>query len=219
MGLQTVVGRVQLQVWHGQDPHDQHWGCPIRERWALQPHQQMTPALEEKLAFTATLAGSYEAAAQVASKWGCPADDSVIHRLVQRLGRHAEAQTQARLQQTPQERQPQRQFSELGLLMVDGWYARFRGPGWGKKRTNQERVEWHEIKTGLFYLHEQAGRTAGGRGLMAQKTVVRWQGEAAGTGASAALGGPLRRFGPCPGATGAGRWGGLDVESESRPLA
>ena len=177
LGLQTVVGRVVLQVWQGQDPGDQHWGCPLRDRWGLQPHQQMSPALEAKLAFTATQAGSYEAAAAVAREWGYPADDAVIHSLVQRLGRQAEAQTQARLPQTPPEREPQRPPSELGILMVDGWYSRFRGPGWGKKRTKKERVEWHEIKTGLFYLHEQAGRTAGGRGLIAQKTVVRWQGE------------------------------------------
>ena len=32
------------------------------------------------------------------------------------------------------------------MLMVDGWFARFRGPGWGKKNTKQDRVEWHEIK-------------------------------------------------------------------------
>ena len=34
----------------------------------------------------------YEAAAQVAGKWGCPVDDSVIHALVQRTGSVAQAQ-------------------------------------------------------------------------------------------------------------------------------
>jgi hypothetical protein len=33
--------------------------------------------------------------------------------------------------------------------MVDGWFARFRGPGWGRKKTQKERVEWHEIKNGV----------------------------------------------------------------------
>jgi hypothetical protein len=177
MGLRTVVGHVQLRVWHGQDPGDKHWGCPLRERWGLEPHQQMSPALEEKLAFTATLAGSYEAAALVAGNWGCGVDDSVIHALVQRVGRKAEGQMEERLKQVPQPSQPQRQPAELAVLMADGWYARFRGPGWGKKRTKKERVEWHEIKTGLFYLHEQAGQTAGGRGVITDKAVVRWQGE------------------------------------------
>jgi hypothetical protein len=137
----------------------------------------MSPALEEKLAFTATLAGSYEATGLVAAKWGCQVDDSVIHALVQRVGSKAEAQSQERLQHLPQESEPQRRASELALLMLDGWFARFRGPGWGKKKTSQERVEWHEIKNGVFYLHEQAGRTEAGRGVIADKTVVRCQGD------------------------------------------
>jgi hypothetical protein len=135
----------------------------------------MSPVLEEKLAFTATLTGSYEAAAQVAGKWGSEADDSVVHALVQRVGSKAEAQTQARLKGLPQESQPQRRASQLALLMVDGWFARFRGPGWGKNETKKDRVEWHEIKNGVFYLQEQAGRSEGGRGVIADKTVVRSQ--------------------------------------------
>jgi hypothetical protein len=176
MSLGTVVGPVKLTVWQGKDPEDKHWGCPIREQWGLQPHQQMSPALAEKLAFTATLAGSYEAAAKVAGKWGCKVDDSVIHALVQRVGSVAEAKTQQRLQQPPQESYPQRGASELALLMLDGWFARFRGPGWGKKRTPKDRVEWHEIKNGVFYLHEQAAQK-GDRGLIAEKTVVRCLGQ------------------------------------------
>jgi hypothetical protein len=177
MHLRSVVGVVELAVWHGRDPQDGHWGCPIRERWGLPAHQQMSPALEEKLAFTATMAGSYEAAGLVAAKWGSAVDDSVIHALVQRVGAKAEKQTQERLQQAPQESQPSRAASELAVAMMEGWHVRFRGPGWGKKRTQQERVEWHELKTGIFYLQEQAGVTEGGRGIIVDKRVVRWQGE------------------------------------------
>jgi len=177
MTLRSVVGSVRIEVCHGQDHEDKHWGCPIREKWGLRAHQQMSPALEQKLAFTATLVGSYEAAAQEAANWDCPVDDSVMHTLVQRLGAKAEVQTQERLKQAPVESQPQRAASELGLLMIDGWFARFRGPGWGKKKTKKERVEWHEIKNGVFYLHEQAGRTEGGRGMISGKTVVRTQGD------------------------------------------
>ena len=177
MHLRSVVGVVELKVWHGEDPQDGHWGNPARERWGLKAHQQMSPALEEKLAFTATLAGSYAAAGQLAAKWGSEVDDSVIHALVQRVGSKAEAQTQERLQQVPRESQPQRRDSELAVLMMDGWQVRFRGPGWGRKRTQKERVEWHEMKTGIFYLHEQAGVTEGGRGIICDKRVVRWLGE------------------------------------------
>lgn len=177
MHLRTVVGVIELSIWQGQDPQDKHWGCPIRERWGLLAHQQISPALEEKLAFTATLAGSYADAALLAQKWGCVGDDSVIHGLVQRLGEQAQAQTRQRLKEPPQERYGQRRASVLAVLMMDGWHARFRGPGWGKKKTQQARVEWHEVKTGVFYLHEQAARTEGERGVLAEKTMLRWQGE------------------------------------------
>lgn len=177
MSLRSVVGTVRLEVWHGQDPDDKHWGCPIRERWGLKAHQQRSPVLEEKLAFTATLANSYEAAAQIACKWGSEVDDSVVHELVQRVGSKAEAQTQERLKQMPQESRPQRAGSELALLMVDGWYARFRGPGWGEEKAKQDRVEWHEIKNGVFYLEEQSAQTASGRGIITDKVVVRTQGD------------------------------------------
>jgi hypothetical protein len=79
----------------------------------------MGPALEQKLAFTATLVGSYEAAAQETANWDCLVDDSVIHALVQRLGAKAEVQTQERLKQAPVESQPQRAASELTVNQCD----------------------------------------------------------------------------------------------------
>jgi hypothetical protein len=176
MQLRTGVGVVELEVIHGQDPGDHHWGCPIREHWGLSAHQEMSPALADKLAFTATLAPTYQKTAQIAGKWNCPVAESVVYELVQRLGAKAEAQTQERIQEPPQESQPQRAPTELAVLMVDGWQVRFRGPGWGRKKTKKDRVEWHELKTGVFYRQEQAGRTQGGRGIISEKVVVRWQG-------------------------------------------
>lgn len=137
----------------------------------------MSPVLEDRLAFTVTATGSYEEAAAVAQKWGCGVDDSTLYDLVRRLGGRAEAQTEQRLQQGPGEREPQRAASEVAIFMLDGWLARYRGPGWGKKRTKKSRVEWHELKTGVFYLQEQAGCSEGGRGVLSEKVVVCWQGE------------------------------------------
>jgi hypothetical protein len=177
MHLRGVSGVVELKVWQGQDGRNGRWGCPMKERWGLRAHQQMSPALEEKVAFTATMAGSYEDASALTAQWGSSVDDSVIHQLVQRLGRKAEEQTEARLKTNPVEREPQRAGAELALLMNDGWMARFRGPGFGKKKTKKDRVEWHEIKTGVFYRHEQSVRSKSGRGLISEKSVVRWLGE------------------------------------------
>jgi hypothetical protein len=133
--------------------------------------------LEDKLAFTITATASYEQAAAVAQKWGVPTTDSSLHALTQRLGARAEAGFQKRLATPPPEREPQRAPTPLAVLMLDGWQVRQRGPGWGKKRTQKPRVEWHEWKTGVFYRHEQSGVTAGGRGVLAEKIVLGWQGE------------------------------------------
>jgi hypothetical protein len=138
----------------------------------------MTPGFAEKLCFTATATGSYEEAAQVASKWSQAIAVATIHALVQRVGAGAEAQAQRRYEQPPTERLPRRGPSELGVLMVDGCQLRYRGPGWGKKKTKQDRVEWHELKLGVFYRHEAATQTQAGRGLLIDKLVVNWQDQA-----------------------------------------
>ena len=178
VSLRSELGRVKLTVKYGQNRQTQQWGCPLLQQWGLGPHQKITPAWAEKLCFTVTATGSYEEAAQVASKWGQAVDDSTLHVLVQRVGGRAEEQTEQRLGQPPAERQPQRAASGLAVLMVDGWMARFRGAGWGKKRTQKTRVDWHEMKTGVFYLQEQSARTEAGRGLIEDKVIVHWQGEA-----------------------------------------
>jgi len=177
MHLRTSVGAVVLTVWHGTDPATGRWGCPIRQRWGLTPHQQCSPALEEKLAFTVTATGTFAQAAAVATKWGCPTAAATVHALTRRLGARAEAQTQQRLGQPPVQATASRGASELAVLLVDGWQVRQRGEGWGRKKTKQPRVEWHELKTGVFYRHEQAAQTAGGRALLTEKVVVSWQGE------------------------------------------
>ena len=37
-------------------------------------------------------------------------------------------------------------------------------------------MEWHELKLGVFHRQEQAARTEGGRGLLADKVVGSWMG-------------------------------------------
>jgi hypothetical protein len=56
--LRTVLGDIELWLWHGQDPGDGPWGCPLQERWGLGPHQQITPGLADQLCFTVTATGS-----------------------------------------------------------------------------------------------------------------------------------------------------------------
>src|ERR1041384_7960692 len=177
LSLRTGVGVVKVLAWYGLDPATGQWGYPIRQRWGLSSHQAMSPGLEDKLAFTLTATASYSEASAVAQKWGCPVDDSTLHVLGQKLGQRAEEQTQERLKSLPQEIAPERAASSLAVFMLDGWQARYRGPGFGKKKTKKKRVEWHEVKMGVFYLQEQSVRTKGSRGLLSEKVVVCWQGE------------------------------------------
>jgi len=175
--LRSELGALKLKVDYGVDRQSGQWVCPARLAWGLAAHQKLTPGFAAKLGFTVTATGSYEEAAQVVGQWSAPMDDSTLHRLVQRLGRRAEEQRRERAAQPSREREPKRPASALAVLMVDGWQVRHRGAGWGRRRTAQPRVEWHEMKTGVFYLQEQAARTAGGRGLIADKVVVSVVGE------------------------------------------
>jgi hypothetical protein len=117
MRLRTAVGAVELQVLHGQDPADRHWGCPVREHWGLSCHQQLSLGLADKLAFTVTAPASDAEAAAVAGQWGVPVDDSTLHALTRRLGARAEARRPAALKTTPSERQSQRAPTALAVRL------------------------------------------------------------------------------------------------------
>jgi len=175
--LRSELGNVSLRVDYGLDRQSGQWLSPAQRAWGLGPHQKTTPGFAEKLCFTVTATGSYEEAAQVVGKWSGSMDDSTLHSLVRRMGEAAQKQRQARAAQPPMERQPERPASALAVLMIDGWQVRHRGEGWGRKRTSKPRVEWHEMKTGVFYLQEQAAQTEGGRGIIEDKVVVSVVGE------------------------------------------
>lgn len=144
----------------------------------------MTPELEDRVCLTATLTGSYEADARLSAKWGSAVDDETIRVHARRVGRRAEEQAQGRLNSTtlsePTMQRAGVKRSPFGLvIMMDGWLARQRGADWGDSstQTGLERVTWREIKSAVIYRLEQAGATAGGRGVITQKHVVAWQGE------------------------------------------
>jgi len=173
MQLRTAFGVIQLKVWRGKNPVDRRWGIPIRQRWGLGPHQQLSPALEDKLAYFATVAGTYESAAQLARKLSIPIEDSTVRELVQRLGGRAEEQTQRRLKTVPQPLELQRPASPLAVIMIDGYQVRHRGPDWGRQKARKPRVEWHEQKVGVFYHQDQNAE-----GALLEKLNLGWQGEA-----------------------------------------
>ena len=177
--LRGLCGEIKLTLRYGRDPRDRRWCCPLLEAWGVRAHQEFTPAARRRLASTVSASGTYAQAAELATEWGVAVDDSTLHALVAQLGARAEAQTARRLETPPPEREPERAPSPLAVLMIDGCQMRYRGPGWGRKKTKKPRVEWHELKLGVFYREEQAAQTAGGRGLLSGKRLVSWRGEAA----------------------------------------
>jgi hypothetical protein len=179
-----VVGKVVLEVTCGRDRQSGQWKCPAREQWGLGPHQKMTPELEDRVCLTATLTGSYEAAAHLSDKWGSAVDDETIRAHVRRVGQQAEAQVQARLAgktlEKPAVKRAGMKLAPFALvIMMDGCLARQRGADWGDGSTQLglERVAWREIKGAVIYRLEAAGQTAGGRGVITRKYVVAWQGD------------------------------------------
>src|SRR5512135_3845904 len=88
--LLTVSGVIKLRVRHSYSPTLRQWVCPARQAWGLKPYQRVSPELESRLAYTASETTSYEAAAQMAARWGCPVSDGCIHQHMQSLGQAAE---------------------------------------------------------------------------------------------------------------------------------
>jgi hypothetical protein len=168
MGLDTVVGKVELKVHHGYCPEEEVWVCPTRLAWGLQPYERKTPELQARLAYTASVVGSYAEAETMATTWGTPISDGCIHQCVQKLG----PQAQELVMPTPVPAPSEPPFSLV--LMMDGWLTRERGPDWGAspRKKNPERVEWREIKSAVLYRLEQRAENASGRGLLLEKYVV-----------------------------------------------
>jgi len=61
------------------------------------------------------------------------------------------------------------------VIMMDGWLVRERGQHWGKKGEpppDRQRVDWREVKSAVIYRLEQRAETAGGRGMLVEKSIV-----------------------------------------------
>ena len=168
LGLDTVVGKVELKVHHGYCPEEEAWVCPTRVAWGLKPYERKTPELRARLAYTATVVGSYAEAEKLATIWGTPVSDTSIHQCVQELG--PPAQKLAMPTPVPAPSEPPFDL----VLMMDGWLTRERGPDWsaGPRKKDPERVEWKEIKSAVIYRLEQRAENASGRGLLLEKHVV-----------------------------------------------
>ena len=166
--LRSVSGVVELRVRHGFSQALDEWVCPARLVWGLKSYQRLSPELESRLAYTASETTSYEAAAQMAARWGCPVSDGCIHQHLQSLGEAAE---QIEL---PPSLIPPHEPEFSMVIMLDGWMARERGPDWGAgpRKKAPQRVLWHEVKSAVIYRLERRAANDSGRGMLIEKFVV-----------------------------------------------
>ncbi len=184
------MGEVEVEALYGQDPVTGEYLCPLREWWGLGRRQRLTPLLSERVCYTATMTGSYEAASRVADKWGSPIDDATIHAHVQQAGARAEQARERRVQRAVEpatrlevvaEAKRQAAAEPFSLvIMIDGWMVRERGGQWGLKPPEKqgERVAWHEMKTGIIFRLDQRARTQSGRAMIVEKFYEAYQGDA-----------------------------------------
>jgi hypothetical protein len=168
MQLDTVSGKVELRARHGRQAQQKKWVCPARVAWGLSAYARKTPELQARLAYTATVVGSYAEAETMAATWGTPVSDGCIHQQVQSLGSRA----QVLVLPTPVAGKSEPSFSLV--IMMDGWMARERGADWGAgpRKKDPQRVEWREIKSAVIYRLEQRVENASGRGLLLEKYTV-----------------------------------------------
>ena len=115
--LTTTSGVIILKTTRGYSKAQGRWINPTRERWGLKPRQRVSPALQSKLAFTATVTGSYEKAAATAERWGTKVSDDTVHVVVQQLGAATEDLTLPPIVPT----KPEPEFSMV--ILMDGWCA------------------------------------------------------------------------------------------------
>jgi hypothetical protein len=88
-----LCGEIKLTLSYGRDPRDRRWCCPLLEAWGVRAHQEFTPAVRRRLAFTISASGTYAQAAELATEWGVAVDDSTLHALAQETGARAEEKT------------------------------------------------------------------------------------------------------------------------------
>jgi hypothetical protein len=180
--LITCAGTVKIRARYGRHPQSGQWMCPIRVLWGLEPRQELSPQLQERLVYTAAETDAFERAAKMASKWGAPIAASTIHKLVQKTGQKAQTQTQARDEQLLDPALQARAMAPLPnatalfslVIMMDAFMVRERGPDWGLKPPDApgSRVEWHDVKAAAIYRVDQVAEKASGRRLIVQKQWV-----------------------------------------------
>jgi len=169
LSLITTLGAMSIRAHYGYDRLAKAWTFAVRSLWGLAPRQEISPALEQQLAYTATECGSYKKAEAMALSWGVKIGSTTIHKHAQRLGREAQRQQELRTGRAlhPATRaevarqalaQAPNALKEYSLVIsIDAWKGRERGENWGLKPAGpaDHRFRWRDLKLAVIYRLDQ----------------------------------------------------------------
>ena len=125
MQVMTSFGTAHLRVKNGQCHGTGRYETPFRERCFEGVRGCVSPAFELKLAATAMETGSFEKASRLCREWGCAVSDDKIMDVVRGVSGRCSEEKLPSLCDDAAGRE------DTLVVMMDGWFARHRGPQWG----------------------------------------------------------------------------------------
>ncbi|MGI6494732.1 MAG: hypothetical protein ACOX5G_13455 [Kiritimatiellia bacterium] len=167
MRVATGFGPVELKVKNGLCRSSGRYETPMRLRFFGGRRGCVSPAFEMRIAATAMETGSFEKASKLCREWGCPVSDDKVMDVVRDIAGRCEEGKLPRLCEEAAGSE------DTLVIMMDGWFARHRGAGWGKRNPRAaERVEWREMKSATIFKLAHAAETSGGRRVLVTKHAV-----------------------------------------------
>lgn len=167
MRVATGFGDVELKVKNGLCRGSGRYETPFRLRRFGGARGCVTPAFELRIAGTAMETGSFEKAARLCGEWGRAVSDDRVMDVVRRL---AERCVEEKL---PAFCEDAAGREDTLVIMMDGWFARHRAAGWGRKKAGGgEHVEWREMKSAAIFKLSHVAEVSGRRRILVTKHVV-----------------------------------------------
>ena len=167
MRIMTGFGPVDLKVKNGLCRSSGRYETPLRLRFFGGRRGCVSPAFELRIAGVAMETGAFEKAAKLCAEWGCPVSDDKIMDVVGYIAQRCEERKLPRLCEDAAGRE------DTLVIMMDGWFARHRGTGWGKRNPGAaERVEWREMKSAAIFKLSHVAEVGGKRRVLITKHVV-----------------------------------------------
>ena len=112
-------------MWYCRLSFPGRYETPFREHCFGGGRGCVSPVFELKLAATAMETGSFEKASRLCREWGCAVSDDKIMDVVRGVSGRCSEEKLPSLCDDAAGRE------DTLVVMMDGWFARHRGPQWG----------------------------------------------------------------------------------------